>query len=149
MIATAIILFPFGEQTNAPRSALSAIFFANFVITECHTGGYFDLPGAANPLLNTWSLLVKDQVYLAFPAVIDFIWHLSGRTATFKQVPFFFISGIIVIFFELAVAGSFGWFFNGADLILGFYSPFIRAWEFAVGALPSLAITRVTPSYSS
>jgi peptidoglycan/LPS O-acetylase OafA/YrhL len=118
---------------------------ANFVIAHT-TGGYFDPVAEMNPLLNTWSLSVEEQFYLVFPAVIALGWYLARRTVKFRKAPFLLIGGIAVLSFGLALAGSFGWTFPGA--ILGFYSPFTRAWEFAFGALLALALAKATPSLS-
>lgn len=70
MVMSALILSPLGPQENAAKTALGAIFLiANFVIART-TGDYFGAPAETNPLLNTWSLSVEEQFYLAFPAVL-------------------------------------------------------------------------------
>jgi len=149
MIASAIILSRMGHQQIAAQTGVGAMLLvANFVISRT-TGGYFDPAAETNPLLNTWSLSVEEQFYLVFPAVIAFGWYVAQRKARLRNAPFGLISGIAILSFGLALAGSFGWTFRGAGTLLGFYSPFTRAWEFAVGALLALALTKVTLSLSS
>lgn len=46
---------------------------ANFVISRL-TGDYFALEAETNVLLNTWSLSVEEQFYLAFPMVLVVAW---------------------------------------------------------------------------
>lgn len=146
MVASAIILSPFDSQPNAAQTGIGAMLIAaNFVISRT-TGGYFDAAAETNPLLNTWSLSVEEQFYLVFPAVMALGWYLARRDARFRKAPLLLIGGIAAISFGFTLAGSFGWSFPGA--ILGFYSPFTRAWEFAAGALLALALAKATPPVS-
>jgi peptidoglycan/LPS O-acetylase OafA/YrhL len=149
LIGSAFILGPLGPQQVAAQTGIGAMLLAaNFVINRT-TGGYFDMAAETNPLINTWSLSVEEQFYLVFPAVIALGWYLAHRTARFCAAPFFFISVIAGFSFILTLAGSFGLTFSGSGWIFGFYSPFTRAWEFAVGALLALALAKATPSSSS
>lgn len=77
MVISIVVLSPFGPQQTAAKTAFGAMLLAaNFVIART-TGGYFDAPAEANPLLNTWSLPVEEQFYLVFPALIAFGWVLA------------------------------------------------------------------------
>jgi len=120
---------------------------ANFVIVKTK-GGYFDAPAESNPLLNTWSLSVEEQFYLVFPAVITLGWYAAKRKGWLRTAPFLLILEITCVSFALTVAQTIGLTFFGSEVILGFYSPFTRAWEFAVGALLALALTRNVPPRS-
>ncbi len=145
-ISSAIILSPFGSQTNVGRTGMGAMLLvANFVIART-TGGYFDPSAQSNPLLNTWSLSVEEQFYLIFPAVLVLGWVLAKRTARLRGAPFLLISIIATLSFGLALAPKFGLTFFGSEIFLGFYSTFARAWEFAVGALLAITLTRITIS---
>ena len=81
-----------------------------------------------------------------FPAVIALGWYLARRTARLRSAPFLLVSGIAALSFLLALAETLEINLRGGSWILGFYSPFTRAWEFAVGALLALALTKVTIS---
>jgi len=149
MVISVAVLSPFGEQQNAAKTGIgSMLLVANLVIART-TGGYFDAPAESNPLLNTWSLSVEEQFYLVFPAILAFGWFLTRRGRLFRRWPFILVSTIAVVSFGLTLVGVFVGVFPGSSLILGFYSPFTRAWEFAVGALLALALARRTLSISS
>jgi len=140
-----LLLSPFGAQQVAAKTAIgSMLVVANFVIVRV-TGGYFDPPATINPLLNTWSLSVEEQFYLVFPALLGLGLLMQARRASLKLSPLFIISTVALISFALAVAGAHGLRFPGSDLILGFYSPFTRAWEFCMGAILCISMTKFNP----
>jgi len=146
MIIWAITFSPLGTQTNAAGTGIGAMLsIANFVIART-TIGYFDPAAETNPLLNTWSLSVEEQFYLIFPVVLVLGWVLAKRTVRLHLAPFILISGIAILSFGACLARSLGWAFRGGGWVLGFYSPFTRAWEFAVGALLAIALTRIRVS---
>lgn len=145
MLLSVFLLSPFGAQQTAAETGIGAMLLvANFVIART-TGGYFDASAESNPLLNTWSLSVEEQFYLVFPALIVLGWYLAGRRSLMRLSPYAIVGGIAIVSFALAVIGSLGLTFRGSGIILGFYSPFARAWEFAVGALLALVLTRHAP----
>ena len=157
LMISATIFSPFGHQTYAAATGIGAMLLsANFVIART-TGGYFAPAAENNPLLNTWSLSVEEQFYLIFPALIAFGWFLARRYRAIAWSPALIVGFVAIASFALAMASSNGLIFPYSDWILGFYSPFTRAWEFAVGALLALAIAakqsksngRVSGQYST
>jgi peptidoglycan/LPS O-acetylase OafA/YrhL len=143
MIST-VLFSPFGHQTYAAATGIGAMLMsANFVIVKT-TGGYFAPTAENNPLLNTWSLSVEEQFYLIFPALIALGWYLAKRRGAFRFSPVLIVGGVAIASFALTIASANDVRFPNSDLILGFYSPFTRAWEFAVGALLALALARTT-----
>lgn len=143
MIASAILLSPFGSQQTAAKTAIGAIFLAANVVIARTTGDYFDAPAESNPLLNTWSLSVEEQFYLVFPAVLLIGWLLSPRFRRPGTVPVVVVALVGAVSFALAMVGSFDVEIRLApDSLLGFYGPTTRAWEFAVGALLALGGAR-------
>jgi peptidoglycan/LPS O-acetylase OafA/YrhL len=149
MVASAAMLPPFGSQPVAAMTGIGAmLLFANFVIVRT-TGGYFAPEAETNPLLNTWSLSVEEQFYLVFPVVIALGWYIGHRNSKFRAAPFLIVSVLAVLSSGLALAGSLGWTFRGSETILGFYSPFTRAWEFAAGALLALVLGKGEARLSS
>lgn len=115
MLASALVLSPLGPQENVAKTGFGALFFvANWVISST-TGGYFDQPAGANPLLHTWSLSVEEQFYFVFPALLYL--GLRLRRAWLPVA--------------VATAASLA----GALALGGFYATPARAWEFGVGAL--------------
>ena len=150
MIMAFLLLSPFGTQQLAAQTGIGAMLLvANFVIARS-TGDYFAPPAGSNPLLHTWSLSVEEQFYLMFPAVLIFGWLLSHRALRIpwiraRQIPWVTVllgTGALVSFW-LAMAGvsALGRLAPSAKYLVGFYAPFSRAWEFAMGALLALAPT--------
>ncbi|MDO5698060.1 MAG: acyltransferase family protein [Dermatophilus congolensis] len=147
LIGSTLLLGPFGPQELAANTAVGAVLLvANFVIAQ-FTGGYFDVAAETNPLLHTWSLSVEEQFYLAFPALLGAAWALghrlrhrmSSRASSDHTAPLIVVCAIAAVSFAMAMFGAFGPDFRGSELLLGFYSPFSRAWEFAAGAVIALA----------
>jgi peptidoglycan/LPS O-acetylase OafA/YrhL len=142
-VAGVFLLSPFGSQQTTAKTALGAVLLsANFVIART-TGGYFDAPAETNPLLNTWSLSVEEQFYLAFPALLGLAWSW-GRRRGRTNAALIAIGIIGTISLAAALLGVAGISFRGSQTLLGFYSPISRTWEFAVGALLALAGDRLS-----
>lgn len=128
MLLSMWILSPLGPQQTAAQTGIGAMLFAANLVIARTTGDYFDAPAATNPLLNLWSLSVEEQFYLAFPLLLFIGWRVGKRSATLL------VALITIASFVAALVGTEG---TGGGL-LGFYSPFTRAWEFGVGALIAL-----------
>jgi peptidoglycan/LPS O-acetylase OafA/YrhL len=145
---------PFGAQQTTARTGLGAMLLsANFVIGHS-AGDYFAADTTSNPLLNTWSLSVEEQFYLIFPAVLAIGWAALGpvgRHVRRKAEPaVLIVAGIAAGSFTLSLMWTYGsTFLSGLTSFFGgpesfaFYSPFTRSWEFAVGALLALLLTRL------
>jgi peptidoglycan/LPS O-acetylase OafA/YrhL len=142
VILSYLLLSPFGTQQITAKTALGAMLLGANVIIARTTGDYFDAPAELNPLLNTWSLSVEEQFYIVFPTILFIGWHLARRVPHPKATPFLIVGSIAAVSFGLAVFGSTGYVLSKASWLVGFYSPFTRAWEFAVGAILALAMTR-------
>lgn len=140
-ILSILVVSPFGAQQITAATAIgAALFSANFAIART-TGGYFDAPAETNPLLNTWSLSVEEQFYLCFPGLLALGWRLANR-APLRGAPVALVGGVAIVSFGIALLGSSALDFPGSEMVAGFYSPFSRAWEFAVGGLLAMAVSR-------
>lgn len=137
-----LLLSPFGPQQNAAKTALGAMAFGANIVIARTTGGYFDAPAETNPLLNTWSLSVEEQFYFAFPVIMALGWTLARHRGLLRYSPVTLVSSVAIVSFGLALAASQRLAFRGSSIVLGFYSPITRAWEFAVGALLALVLAK-------
>ena len=120
-LASSLFLSPLGPQQDAARTAVGALLTGANLVIAGTTGGYFDAPAELNPLLNTWSLSVEEQFYLAFPALLALGWLLAPRL---RSAPAVLVGAAAIVSFALADAGTTG---VAQSWLLGFYSPFTRA----------------------
>lgn len=140
VITSAVVLSPFGpQQTTGLTAGGSLLLAANFAIAST-TGGYFDGPASGNPLLHTWSLSVEEQFYVVFPAILAAGWYLSKKFPILRSSTFLIVTALTGASFLVAMRGP--ELFGTESWLTGFYSPLTRAWEFGVGALLALAVTR-------
>lgn len=142
MLSTTVVmalffLSPYGAQTKVAITSLGSIFLsANFVMAFI-TSGYFDEAAITNPLLHTWSLSVEDQFYLIFPAILVWSWarnHKSIGTRLFAIIA-------TALLTALSLSMAMGLHLSPTstpNVLVGYYSPFSRLWEFGVGALITL-----------
>ena len=141
VIISALIQSPLGAQQITAETGIGALLLAANIVIANNTGGYFDAPAAANPLLNTWSLSVEEQFYLIFPLLLFIGWKLTSRLRK-RQLPVISIVvlvGIASFLIAMLQAGGYripvipSW-------LVGFYGPVTRVWEFAAGALLALMV---------
>ncbi len=143
MLLSIPLLSPIGTQQIAAKTGVGAMLLvANFVIATA-TGGYFEPAAELNPLLNTWSLSVEEQFYLGFPALLVLGWWLARKIRWAKAIPGSLVLLVALISFGGALLNAAGQVGPRTEILLGFYGPVSRAWEFAVGALLALAIARL------
>lgn len=133
-LAGVLLLSPLNHVSKvAFKTGMSAmVMYANFFIAN-NTGGYFDAAAGTNPFLHTWSLSVEEQFYLFFPATLV-IALTFAKIWKQRHIPLLLISIIAFSSFAITIYGQ----LHPGHIILGFYSPWSRSWEFAAGALVAL-----------
>lgn len=143
VLVSAVVLSPLGQQQTAAATGIGALLLVANVVIDRTTGDYFAAPAETNPLLNTWTLSVEEQFYLVFPALLLVGWLLARRFRRAQNAPVVLVTVLAGISLLLALVGPGALQNTFARSIMGFYSPFTRAWEFAAGAL--LAFATVAP----
>jgi peptidoglycan/LPS O-acetylase OafA/YrhL len=140
LLLSAFILSPFGPQLNVAKTGIGAMFgFANGVVATT-SGGYFDASSITNPLLHTWSLSVEEQFYVFFPLILGASLIYSRRRSTVLSGPKTIVSVFALGSFILSLLLELGVEPASGRVLLEYFSPLTRAWEFAVGALIFLNI---------
>lgn len=136
MVLAIALTSPLYVQSQTALTGLGATFLTANVVIQATTGGYFDPAVELNPLLNTWSLSVEEQFYLVFPLLLVLGWFITQRLKTRVNVPILLVSLVAGISLAATIVpkdipGAPSWFIP----LFGYYSPVVRTWEFAAGAL--------------
>jgi peptidoglycan/LPS O-acetylase OafA/YrhL len=145
VLASTFLLSPLGPQQTAAKTGIGAMLITANVVISRTSGGYFDAPAGANPLLHTWSLSVEEQFYLVFPLLLALGWWLATRRSRYRGAAEVSVAIVAVASFALTLVALHRPLGPVAEALMGFYGPLTRAWEFAVGALVVLVLTRVAP----
>ena len=142
VLVSAVVLSPLGPQQTAAATGIGALFLVANVVIDSGTGDYFAAAADTNPLLHTWTLSVEEQFYLVFPALLLLGWLLARRYRGARQAALLLVAALAIISLVLALIGPNAVQNTFARSLLGFYSPFTRAWEFAAGALLALLMAK-------
>ena len=108
---------------------------------------YFVQSGDLTFFLHTWSLGVEEQFYVALPIVLGVIAllgrrHVGERRIALWAIAFTVLGAASAVLMIGASKEQYGWFDPGFRPGFLFYSPFTRAWEFFLGLLIAIAVSR-------
>ena len=108
---------------------------------------YFVQSGDITFFLHTWSLGVEEQFYVALPMVLGVIAllgrrHVGERRIALWAIAFTVLGAASAVLMIGASKEQYGWFDPGFRPGFLFYSPFTRAWEFFLGLLIAIAVSR-------
>ncbi|MDA9863354.1 acyltransferase [bacterium] len=145
VLVSPLIVSPIGTQVVTSETALGATYLVANVVVQATTGGYFDLGADLNPLLHTWSLSLEEQFYLIFPTILFLGWLLTRRFSWPRSTAVTLVSLMGAVSLGLAVVPV-TWLPTSlqSEALLGYYSPVVRTWEFAAGALVFFTTSRLT-----
>ena len=130
VVATGLLLAPLGVPQVTAKVGIGAVLLAANLVLGVVTAGYFGAPSAMIGLLHTWSLSVEEQFYLFFPLVILLAW----REMRARHFDWYVVAGAGVLPLGALIYLWHVWPAMGVS----YFSPFARAWEFALGALIAL-----------
>lgn len=130
-IAAALLLAPF-EHPSQAGAAIGAITWTSNFLFALTDLDYFGPSAKDNLFLHTWSLGVEEQFYLVWPLLLA---SLTARARQARQGRSHEqrLALDIAILGTLSLAASL--WLTHYEPRLGFYMPFSRAWQFALGAL--------------
>jgi peptidoglycan/LPS O-acetylase OafA/YrhL len=140
VVLSPFIFSPVGGLPVTAYTGLGSIYMVANVVIARSSDSYFSVPPESNALLNTWSLSVEEQFYLAFPALLLLGWAIGKRLRKGGHVAIALLATLSVLSLIMALLGtsSFAASRPRVHALLGFYSPVPRFWEFSAGALVAL-----------
>ncbi|HRO63184.1 acyltransferase family protein [Thermomonas sp.] len=138
LVLGALFLVPIGgEQQGLAKSTIATLLLGSNVWFAHATGGYFDAPAAAQPLLHTWSLSVEEQFYLVWPALLLLASRWAkrrGRDPDRAAAATLALVGLASLVLSIVTTRTHPEF--------AFFGSPTRAWEFAIGGLAFFLIRR-------
>lgn len=136
LVLSSLLQNPFGPFQIALMSGVLSLFGFSNLYFGVKAEDYFDQSNAGNPFLHTWSLGVESQFYAGFAVLVFLITNLSQRNKS--QISRRILAVLVVLGFTsflVAIAGNLDLYQGPGRSLLGFYSPFSRAWEFLFGSI--------------
>jgi peptidoglycan/LPS O-acetylase OafA/YrhL len=131
MLLGAFILGP-GELSFAGRAARGTAIYLSNIFFGINAADYFNTSVENNPMLHTWSLAVEEQFYLCWPLLIMAgLQGLRSRKALVTILTSLTLISLCVSIWATPRGGTFA-----------FYQLPARAWEFGIGGLAALFVSR-------
>lgn len=131
-----------GELQSLAKSALAALFFTSNIFFALQPSGYFAAAAETYPLLHTWTLAVEEQFYIVWPLLIPATGWIARKLGL---APRRTLWGLFILMFVGSLAISIvGTIIRPS---LAFYLTPFRGWEFAIGAMLSLALRGDNPRW--
>jgi peptidoglycan/LPS O-acetylase OafA/YrhL len=137
LLLSLLVYSPLAWPHIAREARASSLYVSNLLFAR-DAASYFALPLDESPYLHTWSLGVEEQFYLAWPLIffaLAVVWRARRPTGRVAVV------GVLVAVAGLSFALSI-WLTQRAQPWAFFSSP-TRAWEFALGGIAAVGLSRI------
>ena len=134
--------YQMGDHQRFARQGIATLFLVGNVGAYRYSGDYFS-PNP-NPLVHTWSLSVEEQIYIFLPLVLMVFLHNRRRLKKIAAVVFGFICALSFVSFLFPTILQPLYFRAGIHSAsqFSFYSPIDRIWQFTLGGLGYLLLSR-------
>jgi peptidoglycan/LPS O-acetylase OafA/YrhL len=139
VVVTLLVARFWGPALALRSTAWDAIWTSGYAV-NVHLANqgvdYLAASETASPLQHFWSLAVEEQFYLAWPLLVlagVAVARRTGRWLTAALV-------VLVVLASLLLSVS----LTASSAPTAYFSALTRAWEFGVGALVALAVTRLS-----
>ena len=132
-LVTAVIAWPLAGRLTQGEIKLDLVAAALYVanLRFATAGADYWAADYVSPALHFWSLAVEEQFYLITPLFI------LGVLLVKKQLPAKWPAYLLGA--SIALSFAYCLWLMSTNPVLGYYSTFTRAWEFAVGGLAAVA----------
>ena len=126
-----------GQQQQVLKTSwFSLIGVSNFALPR-FTGSYFQQDAGLNPFLHTWSLSVEEQIYFVFPILFFFFLSQTAKFSNKKYTFLLLLGTISLVSIPFRKLGEIGLPTNEI-----YFSTLARVWEFVLGILAAILLTR-------
>ncbi|WP_062380653.1 acyltransferase family protein [Demequina pelophila] len=135
-IATAI-LAPAASVVSFLHEHLAAALYGENWFLAALSVDYLGAGSAESPVVHYWSLSVEEQFYVLLPLALVAVLAASARARLPRR------AAVLGLFAALGVASFLLSVVQTPDTSAAYFSTFTRLWEFVLGGIVAVALTRV------
>ena len=145
LILSALIIFitlnPSDHERFAKQGVATLLLLGNIGAYK-FSGNYFS--GNPNLLVHTWSLSVEEQIYLILPLVLFFVFYKRIFSKNRIILLYLFTTLVSLVLYVFPQILQIIYSKMGIQIAsqIAFYSPICRIWQFTLGGLAYLFISR-------
>jgi len=141
-VFTILLLGPTSDHERFAKQGIATLLLQGNLGAYRYSGDYFS-PNP-NPLVHTWSLSVEEQIYLFLPLILILI---IGNRKSHKKTASIILVFITVVSFAFFLFPEFlEPLYSGTGIQLAsefhFYSSIERIWQFTIGSIGYLLLSR-------